>query len=85
MSFLATLFSQSRFERKPRATSSRRNVMSHVREIVSSSALRSSRRGARATGRSLALAANEKLEPRLAFDAVAFRRYRYGHGRCIKW
>lgn len=72
MSFLATLFSQSRFERKSRATSLRRNVMSHVREIVSSSALRSRRRGARATGCSLALAANEKLEPRLAFDAVAF-------------
>ena len=34
--------------------------------------MRSRRRGARATGCSLALAANEKLEPRLAFDVAAF-------------
>ena len=68
MSFLATLFSQSRFERKPRMTASRREVMKRLGEIVSRDASRSVRQRSRATFCSESLSACEHLEPRIALS-----------------
>ncbi len=70
MSFLATLFSQSRFERKPRITASRREVMKRLGEIVSHDASRSLRQRSRATFCSESLSACEHLEPRIALSVT---------------
>ena len=72
MSFLATLFSQSRFERKSRVTASRHDVMKRVRKIISSSAQRSKRRTARDIELTCALSASEQLEPRIALSVSQF-------------
>ncbi len=65
MSFLATLFSQSRFEKKPRIMAARREVAGRVRELVSGISL-----GLRQQRKSCthSLSASEKLEPRIALS-----------------
>ena len=65
MSFLATLFSQSRFERKPRKTASRREIVKRSQEIVAGrfSGLRQQRKSY-----TQSLSASEKLEPRIALS-----------------
>ncbi|MGI9460173.1 MAG: hypothetical protein ACR2NF_09260, partial [Pirellulales bacterium] len=65
MSFLATLFSQSRFERKPRKTASQREVVKRLEEIVArGAALSLSRRKYHTPS----LSDCEKLEPRIALS-----------------
>ena len=64
MSFLATLFSQSRFERKPRKTASRREIVSSQEKVY---------RGASTLFRQRkvythSLSASEQLEPRIALS-----------------
>jgi hypothetical protein len=70
MSFLATLFSQSRFERKPRITASRREVMKRLGQVVSRDASRSLRQRAKAISSSESLSACEHLEPRIALSVT---------------
>ena len=70
MSFLATLFSQSRFERKPRITASRREVKKRLGEIVSRDASRTLRQRSEVISCSESLSAFEHLERRIALSVT---------------